>query len=1285
MTDDKAMLEQLFAGGGEMGALMRSLDWSQTLLGPVSEWAQSLKTAASILLNSRYPMFIGWRRELVVLYNDAYRPILGGKHPQFLGKPLKEMWVEIWDVLGPLTDAVLNTGRSTWSEDLPLLMDRNGYLEEAYFTFSFSPVRDESGGIGGVFCAGTETTDRMIGERRLRTLRELGVNTAVAKTVEEACHLATTTLSANLYDIPFALLYLVEPSSQQARLVGTTTNMEAGTIASPQQVDLTQETDGWHLAAVHRTGCATIVTNLTERFGALPVGAWSDSPNSALVMPIAKAGQKQQLTGLLVVGISPQRELDDGYRGFFDLICNHVATAIANADAKEAERKRAEALAELDRAKTTFFSNVSHEFRTPLTLMLGPLGDVLANPTGLNPSDREQLEVVYRNSQRLLKLVNTLLDFSRIEAGRIEAVYEPTDLARLTTDLAGVFRSAIERAGLRLRVDCPSLPEPAYVDQKMWEKIVLNLLSNAFKFTFEGEVAVVLRSGDNDIILEVRDAGIGIPPEELPHIFERFHRVKEAKGRNYEGSGIGLSLVQELVRLHGGTIFVNSVVDRGTSFTVSIPKGCAHLPSDRIGTTRTLPSTAMRAAIYFEESLRWLPEEAGEQGSRGGSGSPLGMEGRGEQRSLISPLLKTARILLADDNADMRDYLKRLLSQYYEVESVADGVAALTAARQQLPDLVLTDVMMPGLDGFGLLRELRADPQTRELPIILLSARAGEEARVEGLKASADDYLIKPFSARELLASVEANLKLARLRQEAAQRERELRTAACAALCAAQAAEARLENVLSSINDQFLVLDHEWRYTYVNDRVVEVAGLPREELLGKYIWDVYPDTVESQLYTEVHRAVAEQTIVRFEYFYPPWQRWFEIRVYPTANGVSLLITEITERKQAESALRESNARLSFALDSAQLGDWDLDLLTRTARRSLKHDQIFGYDSLLPHWSYEIFLEHVYPEDRKFVGQKFQQTLVTHQDWDFECRILRSDQSIRWIWAQGSVYHDTHGTPIRILGIVTDITERKRTEEELLSSKHQLRLVTDNVPVFIAYYDTEGRYRFINRRYAECFGLKPEEAIGKHIPEVVGEEAYRSIREYIDTALSGQTISFEVEVPFETIGAHWMRIGYVPDFNERAEVRGLFAVVSDISDRKRAEIALQNSEAKFRAVFEQMYQFMGLLTPDGILVEVNQNPLRFANVERSAVIGLPLWEFPSLKATAELKKIAKTAVAQAASGQFLQGRVTIPDANNKPHTFDVSVKPIYATEIHPQVVFLIVDGSVRVVPIRSLGK
>ncbi len=359
--------------------------------------------------------------------------------------------------------------------------------------------------------------------------------------------------------------------------------------------------------------------------------------------------------------------------------------------------------------------------------MLGPLEDALAEPSDMSMRQRERLDAAHRNALRLLRLVNALLDFSRIEAGRVQVSFRPTDLAALTADLASSFRSATDRANLRLNVDTPTLSQPVYVDRDMWEKIVLNLLSNAFKFTFEGEIAVQLREADGKAWLTVRDTGIGIPADELPKLFDRFHRVEGAQGRSFEGSGIGLALVQELVKQHGGEITVESEVGRGASFTVSIPTGVGHLPADRIEVDAKGASTAVRAQSFVEEALRWLPGEHGLDAVLDASDSALANGATSTVETLGACCLPTT-------TPTSRSYISRLLADRgYEVQTAEDGEAALAAARSIKPDLLVTDVMMPRLDGFGLLRAVRNDPGLRDLPVIMLSARAGEEAKVEGL------------------------------------------------------------------------------------------------------------------------------------------------------------------------------------------------------------------------------------------------------------------------------------------------------------------------------------------------------------------------------------------------------------------------------------------------------------------------------------------------------------------------------------------------------------------------
>jgi signal transduction histidine kinase len=774
------------SGGGEMGERMRAFDWSSSPVGPAAQWPQSLKTAVSICIGSRYPIVIWWGNpEYTMFYNDGYIPVLGvTKHPGWLGRSGREAWKEIWSTVGPMLDSVFQTGEATWSEDLLLLMDRNLPREETYFTFSYSPIRGDKDEIDGIFCACYETTGRVVGERRLQTLRDLG--RIEVKSAEEACQIALNTLAANPYDVPFALVYLLDEDAREAHLI-CASGIEQVPTAAPAVITV-NDSETWPL---FETGTAKVVSDVEERFGSLPGGPWPESCKTALILPIGASGYAKP-TGFLVAGLSPRRIFDAEYRSFFELVVGHVGTAISNARAYEEERKRAEALAEIDRAKTTFFSNVSHEFRTPLTLMLGPLEESLAD-TSLASDVHHRLDVAHRNSVRLLKLVNTLLDFSRIEAGRIEAVYEAVDLHALTTELASVFRSAIERAGLKLIVDGSPFEAEVYVDREMWEKIVFNLLSNAFKFTFEGEITVALKKSGENVELEVSDTGTGIPDAELPHLFERFHRVKGARGRSYEGSGIGLALVQELVNLHGGSVRVKSEVGKGSTFTVSIPTGSAHLPAERLGGARTLASTNVRSDAYVDELLKWLPDETNHLDTFSLPETPA------------SPVDQPrARILLVDDNTDMREYLRRLLATKYDVEAVAEGESALAAALSQKFDLVLSDVMMPKLDGFGLLKALRADEKTRTTPVILLSARAGEESRVEGMGAGADDYLIKPFSARELMARVEAHLNLQRARRESEEAVLQL-------MAREQKARASAE-IANRVKDDFLaMLSHELR------------------------------------------------------------------------------------------------------------------------------------------------------------------------------------------------------------------------------------------------------------------------------------------------------------------------------------------------------------------------------------------------------------------------------------------------------------------------------------------
>lgn len=889
--------------GREMGELVRSFDWSATPLGPQELWSPALRTTARTLLASRFPQLLWWGPEYISIYNDAYRPILGRKHPWALGRPVRECWSEIWEVLRPLIDAPFQGGPATWSEDIELQINRAGFIEETHFTIAYSPVPDDAAasGIGGVLATVHEITEEVVGRRRVTVLHALGMRPAEAKSAEEACILSAATLKAHAKDLPFVLFYLIDASGQEARLAASC-GVGSYLEMAPPVLALDQESSGqaaWPVASVLRSGQMEFVENLASRFASVPPGPWPDPPAFAVVAPI-RSHLAHHLAGFLITGLSARLQFSDGYRDFLDLVSTQVATAIASARSYELERNRAETLAEIDRAKTTFFSNISHEFRTPLTLMLGPLEEALANHHGILPMDAAaSLAVSHRNALRLLKLVNNLLDFSRIEAGRSQARYQPVDLAALTTALASNFQSLCDSAGLRLIIHCPPLPpgEAVYVDREMWEKIVLNLLSNAFKFTLHGEIEVRLAETDRQAVLTVRDTGVGIPSEELPRMFERFHRIERNRGRTYEGSGIGLALVQELVKLHGGTAGVESVLGQGTEFQVRIPRGKEHLAPESVGEASVDASRDAIREAFVEEALSWVPD-AGTAAPVRDSDLPTAEGGR------------KARILWVDDNADLRGYVARLLRPGFEVEALADGKAALAAARANKPDLVLSDVMMPGLDGVGLLRELRADPQLREIPVILLSARAGEEARIEGLEARADDYLIKPFSTRELLARIESQLKLSGLRRDAA-----------AAIQKTHRDASLLAAIVESSDDAIISKDLDGTIMSWNQAAERLFGYTAAEAVGQSITILIPGDRPNEEPEILSRLKRGERVDHFETvrIRKDGRRLnISLTISPVKDptgrivGASKVARDITARVRQEQALKEANAALQRA-------------------------------------------------------------------------------------------------------------------------------------------------------------------------------------------------------------------------------------------------------------------------------------------------------------------------------------------------------------------------------------
>ncbi len=718
-------MDPLFECEGEMAARMASHDWSSSGLGDPTTWSQSLRTAVGIVLRTRYPMILTWGPAFVMLYNDAYIPTLGAKHPAALGGFLPEEFAEIWDAIGPMQRSVLAGGRATWDEDLPLVIERGSGPEETYFTFSYSHVPDDGDGPGGVLAVLSITTAEVVGAARLGLLDALSVLATTASTPEQAVREAVEVLGGARTELDGAAGYLRD--GDDLRLVASTVD------GLPTLVEAAAPGAGTWAAALARAVAGEEVVLTRD-----PVPP--TSVRIAVALPLPGGGP----AGVLVLDPRALRAWDDGHRRFVQLVADRVGQTLAAATERAREQERLRALAAIDAAKTAFLSNVSHEFRTPLTLLLGPLEDVLTGRRDRLGDD--DVATMHDSAHRLLRLVNGLLDVASMEADGLHATPEPTELAPLTHDLLAPFGEAAQRIGLELVAALDDVGTVA-VDPLLWEKVVLNLVSNAVKYTPEGRVEVALRRDGDDVVLTVADTGIGIPADHLDRVFERFHRVGDVGARSIEGTGIGLSQVQEAARAHGGRAEVTSESGRGTTFTVTIPAETSTGADDRA------PDRGLRARGAADALAR---EVARSRGAEDDGTGPRPASGGGP------------RILVVDDNAAMRRRVADILAPLGEVRLAVDGRDALAVLDEQPADLVVTDVMMPGLDGVGLLEAIRAHDGLRGTPVVVLSARAGAEAATGALAAGADDYVVKPFTPDELVARCRTTLELSRLRSASA-------------------------------------------------------------------------------------------------------------------------------------------------------------------------------------------------------------------------------------------------------------------------------------------------------------------------------------------------------------------------------------------------------------------------------------------------------------------------------------------------------------------------------------
>jgi len=1002
-------IPEFLSGGGELGRLIREYDWEATPLGPVNTWPQSLRTCIRIMLASRQPIWIGWGPDLIKFYNDPYRAIVGGKHPWALGKPASVVWKDIWTDIEPLLKTVMEKDEGTYVESQLLIMERNGYPEETYYTFSYTPIPGDDGSTAGMICANSDDTDRIISERQLKTLTQLGKQLTDTRSYAEVIDRTINTLNDNLFDFPFTLFYRLQDASGILSGCG-----DLGKCALELPCELDFKAPGQFSKALEQatlTKRFQILENVSAILGKVPAGAWKETSDKALILPVFQAGNKAPY-GFLLVGCNPYRLIDEKYTDFFTLIADQVAISLANVFSLEEERKRAEALAAIDRAKTIFFSNISHEFRTPLTLLLGPIEETLQEPERIEET-KARMEVAYRNALRLQRMVNTLLEFSRIEAGRVEGKFNLVDIGKFTVDLASTFRSAIEKAGMQLHIFSDKINAEVYVDMDMWERVILNLVSNAFKYSKKGSITLEIKQAGTDVQVSVADTGIGIPEQELEKVFDRFHRVENMEGRSKEGTGIGLAMVKELVKLHSGSIRVTSKVGVGSVFVVTLPTGKEHIPAGKIiaAAADTFPSVHSRS--FLEEASKWGSSDKEQYDLADSEANDKGTA------YAASHTKEKYSVLLADDNADMREYVERLLSRQFKVIVAKDGNEAFDKALNLRPDLILSDIMMPVLDGFGLIKKVRRHPDTKNIPVIFLSARAGEEAKVEGLDAGVDDYLVKPFSSRELIARVEANIKIAKNRI---------------------AAEHNLKSVIMQSPVAMTILRGEnLVIEMANEKALELWGKKNDEVINRSTLTAFPELVEQgfdeilkNIYNTGKPFIANEMPLTLMRNGQPEVLYINFIYEPLHNadnsigGIIGIGLDVSEQVRARKVIQKSEERARLAIESADLGTYEINLVTNEMKTSGRFNQIWGVDNNL---SRKEFSSLIHPDDVS-IRQKAHQQSVLNGNLHYEARVIWKDRSVHWVRVKGKVLYDDADTPATLLGVIQDITDQKLFAQHL---------------------------------------------------------------------------------------------------------------------------------------------------------------------------------------------------------------------------------------------------------------
>jgi signal transduction histidine kinase/DNA-binding NarL/FixJ family response regulator len=737
------------------------------------------------------------------------------------GRPGRETWAVIWDYLRPLLDQAL-AGEAVFRENDLILFKSygSGTMQEGYHHWRFVPIRDKAGVVIGLYNQSVDTTQQVLAERRLTTVRNLSEQMLVVRSLKEYYDSIIEVLEENPRDAPFALCYSVHlknagqtsgdvdirlerslgvPENDPHATATTTVNIppKVKSIFGPGTTGLSSPTlsaisalssgsgsnrahiyaegNSWPIQRALATRQCVIVQDCRELTKNYPIREWDELPISAIVIPICSDSSTDIPESVMILGLNVRRPFDEDYDSWVHVIRSHLASSHTSVKALEAEKFRIEEEVRMERAKTAWLRGAANDIRGPLALVAGPLDDVLSSE--LTPKQKHALTTAKRNTSRLLRLVDALTDLSRLEAGSVQGRFVPTDLAAFVTELSELFRPAIEKMGVSLEFDIEKSTKLVWLDPTLFEMLVSNLLGNAMKHTEEGSITVQIRYSDSSADLSVVDTGVGIPKEELKNITAAFHRTSTAVHPGFQATGLGLSIVREIVHLHDGVLHVSSATmaefqEQGSTFTAKIPLRERHGASSA---DEAAPRFGKYGAALAGEAMRWHRGQGTSTGASSDTGNESNVGSKMSDGMLFEP---EDTLLIVDSNSDLRDYVKGIFSPYCRVIEAVNGEEGRRMAIEHSPNLILCDILLPKLTGMDLLAAIRENPKTAITPVVMLSAVAGDEARLDALFLGAEDYLTKPFKPKELLARVHLHMQVGKKRKQLeemyTQRETEL-------------------------------------------------------------------------------------------------------------------------------------------------------------------------------------------------------------------------------------------------------------------------------------------------------------------------------------------------------------------------------------------------------------------------------------------------------------------------------------------------------------------------------